>query len=493
MVNLASLRQAIVLRNFSQLNFFFGVPLSRKIRFRKHRSRNNGFLSELTVALFALTLAWPAISVAQRGAGGIGGGVAGGGGLSGRNGAASGVDTKDELKSFHQVLAVQANTQQTADFHAMVKKTEDADAEFQALTQRFAKAADPSVIGDGAKSLVQTIEAARSENSQFLQKLSERQKAGLREMIKRISKTDSELEQQCRKFETDAAAKRSTDEVAGSAQNLGRTLSTFHEQQLGLGEEMSIVSGAIAPEVSFRIPSARNSAIIQGQTISFTTSGVIAMGELQGNRRAFTFELTTDLSDLQQDVGDLLRAALNRSDSCGEQVSIQSATLIPAPPASSVLVDLHYERWACFGGRNPNEMAEGNGRVEIRLTPTFAGDGTLRMVPEVTRVDAEGLIGDLLRSGALRDSLRDKIADTVVAAINQGSSYTTILPPTALSNLNFRGVQFEGTGAGKLSISLAGDIKIPDDKIDSLAAELKAIETKGQTSAPASAAQSTPR
>lgn len=445
----------------------------------------------------AILMSCPVSILAQRGAGGIGGGLAGGGGLSGHNGSASGLDTKDDLKSFHEVLAVQANGQQTAEFHQIVKKTEDANGQIQSLPQRVAKSGGTAEIGDEAKTLVRAIEAVRAANSQFVESLSDRQKSGLREAIKRLAKTDSEVEQQCRKLDADAAtAKLSAQDLDTAVQALGRTLAIFHEQQLALGEEMSIVSGAVTPEVSFTIPPASSSAIVEEQNVSFTTSGTISMGELQASQREFAFELTTDLSDLQHSIGDLVRAALNRSEECGEQLSIQSATLIPAPPSSSALVDLHYERWACFGGRNPNEMAEGNGRIEIKLTPALAEDGTLRVNPEITRIDAQGLVADLLRSG-LGESVRDKIAEMVAAAILRGSGYKTVLPPTSQGNMTFTRAQFQGSGAERLSMLLIGKIMVPDDKIATLAAELKAMEMKGQSlpaaSAKAPAAQSNQR
>ena len=64
-----------------------------------------------------------------------GGGMAGGGGIS----RPSGVDEKDSMKDFHQALALQATSQQIAEFQGLIKSTETAQAEVQALLQQLRK------------------------------------------------------------------------------------------------------------------------------------------------------------------------------------------------------------------------------------------------------------------------------------------------------------------------------------------------------------------
>ena len=65
--------------------------------------------------------------------------VSSGGGLSGPNGIASGVSTKDELKDFHAVLAVQATSQQVTQFAALVKISEAASAELRSFREQLGK------------------------------------------------------------------------------------------------------------------------------------------------------------------------------------------------------------------------------------------------------------------------------------------------------------------------------------------------------------------
>ena len=85
-------------------------------------------------------------------------------------------------------------------------------------------------------------------------------------------------------------------------------------------------------------------------------------------------------------------------------------------------MQLHFERWACFGRDTMNEMVEGNGTIEVKLTPAVGEDRALRLVPETGRVDAQGMVGDLLRSGSLGDTVRDAVAQSVLSAVRQGEA-----------------------------------------------------------------------
>jgi len=81
------------------------------------RRRSPISLRKIIVVAAAL-LACPGVVFAQRHGGG--GASAGGGGMN-SIGRPTGVDQKDDLKDFHEALAVQATSQQIVDYNAMVK------------------------------------------------------------------------------------------------------------------------------------------------------------------------------------------------------------------------------------------------------------------------------------------------------------------------------------------------------------------------------------
>src|SRR5277367_6261569 len=100
--------------------------------------RGNRISRLKTIVIGAALLASPCGVLAQRGAGGghTGGGTAGGGGLS-STGKATGVDVKDDLKDFHETMAVQATSQQIVEYAAMMKSTEAAATELKIFVEQL--------------------------------------------------------------------------------------------------------------------------------------------------------------------------------------------------------------------------------------------------------------------------------------------------------------------------------------------------------------------
>jgi hypothetical protein len=434
-----------------------------------------------TVLLGASLLAYPCGLLAQHGGGSPGGGglagSAGGSGLSGPAGRATGVSEKDELKDYREVLAVQATSQQVVQFAAMVKISEAASAELGRFQEQLGKENGGS--GRGA-SLDQALEKARAENRKFLDGLSDRQKSGLKEVIKRLAKVDSDLEQQAKALDqVEADPKAVGQQIAGSAENLDRAFASFRSQQADLGREMSIGAANSTQDFAFHLAPVKSSIHFRNQPVVITTSGVISPGVAEGGQNTFKLELAADLSDLQDNMTAVLGALLNKAETCGERIGIRNATLSPRDPAALVMVQLHYERWACFGRDTVNEMAEGNGTIEMKLTAAVGEDGALRLVPEVVRIDAEGLIGELLRSGSLGDAVRDAVAQSVLSTVRQGGDFKVNLPAAAQGYTTLRHAQFEGTGAGRVIAVLDGEIRVSNEKATALTTELR-----GRSSSP---------
>jgi hypothetical protein len=455
-------------------------------------------VSGLTVFVLASALlAVPSEVLAQRGAGGgrTGGGVENGESLS-SIGKATGVDVKDDLKDFHEMLAVQATSEQIAAYAAMMKTTAAARAELETLLDQIAKQSSAPEFVSRVTSVNQAIEAARNEEKKFLDGFSDRQKSGLKEIARKMLKTDADLAQQARELGERSGAP--LPQIASAAQTLDQALTSFQTGQVDLGEEMSIAAGD-GERSAFEIPPVRNSIHFAAQSAGqsagpamvITSSGVVSRGIADNGQNKFQLELTADMSDLQYNFTGVMRALLNIANRCGEQIGVQNAVLTPQEPASIVVVQLHYERWACFGGQ-ASDMAEGNGTVEINLTPAVADDGTLHLTPKIARVDAEGSLGESLRSGSLGDMLRDKVSEAVLSAVRQGGDFKAILPASAQGNVTLRRAEFEGTGAGRVVAVLDGDIRVSNESATALTNELKASELKARSSSQ-SASQSAPQ
>jgi hypothetical protein len=430
-----------------------------------------------TIILAAALLAYPCGMFAQHGGGGghVGGPAAGGTGLSTGN-HATGVDSKDDLRDFHEIMAVQASNEQKGAYAAMLKSTEAASAELQRFVEQLGKANNAPEVANRDKRFEDGIDTARTLNKKFLEGFSEAQKSGLKEITKRLAKADSELAQQAKMLDQEVEANAASAQMTNSAQSLEKALSGFHREQMDLGEEMSITTSGNGQDSAFNLPAVKNTVNFAGQTVTISTSAVVSQGVAEGGQNTFAVKLTADMSDLQQTITDVLRAKLDKTDACGERIALQTAALTPQAPAGIVVAQLHYERWTCttmFGRESMNEIVEGNGTIEVKMTPAVADDGTLRLLAQIGHIDAEGLVGELLRTGTVGEALRDKISESVLFALRQGGDLRAALPPGARSYATLRRAQFQGTGSGKLMAVLEGELRVSNENLIAITSELK--------------------
>ncbi len=427
------------------------------------------FSTVTRLVLGSALLAAPVAATAQRHGGGSTMG-AGGGGLS-SYGRPDGVDEKDSLKDFHQALALQASSQQIADFQSLIKSIETAQAELQAFLQRLRK---ESGVPDaaGREALDKALENVRTGSRRFQGGLSPAQNAGLKDIAKRLAKSESDLDQEQRRLDQSLDAKAPSSEVAPPAESLDKALTEFYNEQLALGREMSITL-ANGQDLAFTLPAVRRPVRIEKWTIPVTVSGVLSQTAAAGSQRTFKLDLMTDLSELQQNITELLRAQLDTSEACGQRVSIREARLTPAAPASLLVVRLHFERWMCAPGQQiSTELSEGDGTVEIKLTAAVEKENVLLLKPAFGRIDANGMLGDQLRSGSLGEDLQDKAAQSVLSAARAGTDFKVALPPAVRNSATLQTAKFREVGVGGLSVMLTGQVEISNEQADQLASQL---------------------
>jgi len=400
-----------------------------------------------------------------------------GGGMEGSGISAMGrpveAEEKDVLQDFHQALAVQATAQQIAEFQKLVKSTEAAQAELQALLQQLRN--ENSAVEPARRDVLdRALENARSGNKKFQEGFSAAQRAGLKDISKRLAKADSDLEQEEKKLDQNFEAKALASEVALHTESLNKALADFYNQQLALGREMSITL-ASGQDLAFTLPQVKSPVNIANRTIPVAVSSVLSQIAAQGGQRTFKLVLRADLSELQLNITELLRAQLDTSETCGQRLAILQATLTPATPASLLLVRLHFERWMCtrtFGQQTSTELAEGDGTVEIKLTAAVENPNTLKVLAAFGRIDATGMLGESLRSGSLGEDLRDRVAQSVLLAARAGSDFKIALPPAVRNSAVIHSAKFQDVGVGGLSIVLDGQIEISNEQADQLARQL---------------------
>ena len=222
--------------------------------------------------------------------------------------------------------------------------------------------------------------------------------------------------------------------------------------------------------LTLQIPPVKTSLNLEGQPVEITAWGAVSAAP----SGIFRLVMTVDLGNFQQDLTPVLAAQLNRSDRCGERLSVERATLAPAAPSAVLTAYVHYERFACvkaFGKEIVKRLAGGNGVVEVNLTPS-AGENGITLAAQVRKIDADGSLGELLRSGSLGDSIRDKIAASIESAIQKSANLKSTLPAGIEGVAAIQTVQFADGGGGRLWLAIAGEVRLSAEQFRDVAKKL---------------------
>lgn len=236
-------------------------------------------------------------------------------------------------------------------------------------------------------------------------------------------------------------------------------------------------------DVTLRIPPVKTTFNVDNQPGTIIASGTITLTARYQDQVAFRLGLVADLSDLQQNITGVLRAQLDKSERCRERIEIQRATLTPADPASLVTTQLHYERWACtkmFGKQTAHRLVGGDAVAQLKLTPVVEDGRTVRLQPELGTIQADGSLGELLRTGPVEQMLREKISHAMLSATEKGTNFSATLPPAAQGFATGRSARFTDAGRGRLAVVLEGEIQITSEQAQLLKTQLQERASQGQ-------------
>ncbi len=240
---------------------------------------------------------------------------------------------------------------------------------------------------------------------------------------------------------------------------------------------LAVTAGiAFAVEFTFEIPPVPVSIDIAGQRIALTVSGAVSGSPAPPGPgdQTFKVKLLADLGDFQSHLTPILQTELNKSDRCGERLSIRSATLTPASPAGILAVQAHFEKWICIkalGQDSAKKLIGGDATLQVKLTPRVedATQGktgqTVRLDAEIGTINADGPLGELLRSGTVGPALRDKIRESLLAAIQKSTQLDGVIPAEAQRFVTIQTIAFGDRGSGRLELDFAGRMQLPGDQI----------------------------
>lgn len=220
---------------------------------------------------------------------------------------------------------------------------------------------------------------------------------------------------------------------------------------------------AFSQDLTISIPPVKTSVDAGNQPVAIVVSGTVT-----ANQQAVRLKLSADLSDFQDHIADLLRAQLNRSDRCGERLSLERAAIQPAVPGAALTAWVHYERWACvkaLGKQITKRIVDGNAVIPVKLTPVVNEHRQVKLTGEVGEVQADGSLGELLRSGSFGETLREKVRTSILAALDKGANLRAVLPDSIAGVAKIGSAAFGDSGSGHLTFELAAEIAIPFDQI----------------------------
>jgi hypothetical protein len=233
---------------------------------------------------------------------------------------------------------------------------------------------------------------------------------------------------------------------------------------------VAALGAAAAQDGEIKIPPVKTTVALEGHPVNIT-----AWGAVRTTPGGFHLGVTVDLGELQENLTPVLAAQLDKSERCGDRLTVEKAELFPEAPGGVLTAHVHFEKYACvkaFGKEITKRLVGGNGVVEVMLTPSV-GENHVAMAAEVRKIDADGSLGEALRSGSMGDSLRQKIAGSIENAIRKSANLQNAVPPQVESVASLESVRFADGGGGRLWLDLAGAVRLTPEQFRDLARAMK--------------------
>jgi hypothetical protein len=148
-----------------------------------------------------------------------------------------------DVATFKHAIAVQATDEQIGQFRMMIKTTEAARQQAHDFQQLASSTSDSEGLTGKATGLQDSVEEAQRENRSFRQSLSDLQEAGLKNLTKKLTRSDSAVSKNAKAISKQLEQRTLNSGRLGSgAANLEKALALFQTDQLNLGMEMGIQS-----------------------------------------------------------------------------------------------------------------------------------------------------------------------------------------------------------------------------------------------------------
>jgi hypothetical protein len=164
-------------------------------------------------------------------------------GTTGTSGGTAAPAEDSDVATFKHAIAVQATEEQIGQFRVMIRSTEAARQQAHDLQQLGSNASNAEGLTSKATGLQDSVDEAQRENRTFRQSLSDSQEAGLKNLTKKLTKSDSAVSKDTKAISKQLEQRTlNSGRLVSAAANLEKALTLFQTDQLNLGKEMGIQS-----------------------------------------------------------------------------------------------------------------------------------------------------------------------------------------------------------------------------------------------------------
>lgn len=208
---------------------------------------------------------------------------------------------------------------------------------------------------------------------------------------------------------------------------------------------------------------------VEGRQVELKISGTAKAVE-KNDALDVHADIVVNLAGLRAQIGDIVRARVNRNDECGDKLDAHTVDLIAAPPIAKLTAAAHYERWVCLF--DMKTKIEQDGDVALELTPVVAGD-TISLNVKLADVHGDGALVGLLRDSIFGPWLVDELRTLLPKSLTIASLRDGL--PKALHDIpaTLEHPAIVDAGGGTPGISCTLHITVPADKVAVLLQQLQ--------------------
>ena len=107
--------------------------------------------------------------------------------------------------------------------------------------------------------------------------------------------------------------------------------------------------------------------------------------------------------------------------------------------------------------------------MTVKITPVVEKDGSLSILTQMEAVEANGMLAEMLRSGLLGDTVREKIKKSLVTALQNGLKLNAVLLSIGPDSAAIETTKFvRDSDGGTLAIALDGHLHLSGEQVAAL-------------------------